>query len=357
MKRTAFPRLVPVLAAACLSFAPGEEAPKITDFQLQPGVEVRLAYTDAAPGGVRYVLEASDDLEGWTEIGSGLPGILGKGWYDMAAALGALEDQKFYRVRAVRETATLGFELDKLAVDEGSGEQQIVVRFVDAAGQPLIYNGPVAYEWTGAAGLVSQLTGSVEAGGTEVAIPVTIGENLGTESLRQLVLKLSADTGSGYVVDPVAATSTVTIRENDNYWRGSFQTDAELLDLELFVRIDGATLLVFLTEGTAFLESGFALADSPEFSPTTFHAAFPEVAMASTPENLLAPGTVVQLTLDADEANPGEVVTSTEISGRGTLVIHNPSKSHLTTSVAGSFLIRQDPPLQPTDDLNLEVQP
>jgi len=335
----------------CLS-AKADEI-EVSQFELESGVSISVQYHDSGVGGVRYTLVQSPDLQNWNPVPNSDVLNLGSGLFDASGDQDDSFDRLFYRVDAERVPATLGFEMGELVVGEGSGDQELVVRFVDQNGDALIYNGPVRYEWEGATYLVSDLTGEVMANGSQVSIPMVVEDNAGTEQLRQVRLNLIVDGETAYSVDPAASTSTITIEENDNYWRGSFETGAESIDLEIYVRKDNGTLLVFMTEGTAFLKTGFKLAPAPILTETQFSADFPDVEIDSTPENLLTAGTVVKLTLTADEVN-GDTVDKRELAGTGTLTISNPAKPHLTTAIPGTFLLLEDPPLQPRDDIELE---
>ncbi len=285
-------RLTQLIAlAGCCPLAFSAELPlPVEDFSLDFDNEVRLKFRDQNSGGVRYTLYQSGDLQNWSLVSQPTVEVNGDGSYDIFAALGAPLGRQFYRVTAERTTATLGFQIRELEVEEGSGEQSLVVAFVDENGEPLIYNGRVRFEWSGAVHLVSQLTGEVMANGTDVAIPLAVLDNVGTEKLTQVELRLLVDESTGYEVDPATSVTTLTIAENDNYWRGSFQTGLESLDLELFIRSDDSSLLVFMTEGTAFLPAEFVLAAAPALSETAFQAEFPAVALTATAENLIAAG-------------------------------------------------------------------
>ncbi len=353
MKRLPF-LLVPIaLAPPAVLFA--QEPPKVTSIAVQPGVEVELEFTDTTIGGVRYTLEASEGLFGWSEIASGLPNILDTSRYALNSPIGEGETRKFFQIRSEPAAATLGFESSALEVDEGSGAQQVAVRFVDESGAPLIYNGPLSYRWSGATALVGSLTGTVMAGGTGTVIPLDILDNTETESLRQLTLTLMADGSGNYEVNPAAAASTVTILENDNFWRGGFVSESGILGLEFYVQRDSGLLTISLTDGTELLpEGGLSIGTAATLSDTVFHVEFPGTDVLSTAENLVAAGTRLELVLDADSSIAGQTVSSDELAGTGTLTLRNLTKPHLDTTITGTFVVRQDPPLQPDDDLILE---
>ena len=353
MKRLHF-LLIPFgLAPSAVLLA--QEPLKVTSFAIQPGVEVELEFIDTTIGGVRYTLESSVDLLGWTEVGSGLPDILGTNQYALSSPISEGETRKFFQIRAEPVAATLGFEFTALEVDEGSGAQQIAVKFVNETGAPLIYNGPISYRWSGATELVGSLTGSVMAGGTGAVIPIDILDNSETEPLRQFTLTLMADGTGNYEVNPAAAASTVTILENDNFWRGGFVSESGILNLEFYLQRESGSLTISLTDGTELLpQGGLSVSTSATLSDTIFHVEFPGTDVLSTAENLVAVGTRLELVLDADSSMPGQTVSADELAGTGTLTLRNIAKPHLDTSITGNFVVRQDPPLQPDGDLILE---
>ena len=337
----------------CLGLFPAllcaEEALNVTQIQVTPDSEVRLRFNDSVTGGVRYSVFKSNDMRTWgtTDVQIGSVG-LGNSRHDLFTAYD--NPRSFFQIKAERVQAVLRFDVAETTVGEGDGEQEVVINFVDENGLPLIYNGPVKYTWEGSTGAVADLTGEVLAGGRSVGIPLTIVDNVGTETLKQIRLSLQVDADTGYLIDPAASSSTLIIEENDNYWRGSFQTGDESIDLEIFIRKSNTAPLVFLTEGTTFVSSGFKVSPSPTFSDSEFQAEFPAVAMPVTSKNLLAEGTLATLSLTAN----GTGVSTQKLEGTGTLTISNPAKPHLTTEIEGSFLLIQDPPLQPQDDLELE---
>jgi len=338
------------LALCCAAFA---EDLAIQEIQLSGESEVRLRFWDGVTGGVRYSVFQSPDMRSWGTTGVQTDSVgLGDRWHELFAP--AAGGRSFYQVKSERVQAVVMFSLGEITLGESSGSQEVVINFVDEAGQPLIYNGPVSYLWEGTAGAVSNLTGSVIAGGQSVTIPLDVVDNDEVEALKQISLTLEVDAQTGYLVDPAASSTTLTIEENDNYWRGSFQTGTESLDLELFIQRSAAGSVISLTKGTGFLSGELLVADSVTHTEANFQVAFPAEMMTANEENLVTEGTQATLSLTAADGMVDQSVDEKMIKGVGVLTISHPDMSYLNTTISGAFLILQDPPIQPTQELELE---
>jgi len=265
----------------------------------------------------------------------------------------------FFRVRATHlpgGSAIAYFDTTEITRDEGSGGLSVRVRFSE------FYSGPVRYSFSGTAN-VTGLTGTVQANGDFVDIPLTVRDNSSVDELGNITLTLITDSTTGYSLgsgDGEPASTKVTILENDAVWTGSFISDDAGIGFSMeLVRRDGVLTAKVTSEGTGFIPRGTtgeypaAPSPNPVFSESAFRVSVPDIPVPADEGNRLGVGVVLSLSLEALSSDAEHTLDGGILSGDAELAISRPDAPHLNRAIAGTFTLAEQPITPSTEEVTL----
>ncbi|MEZ5300896.1 MAG: hypothetical protein R3F11_09630 [Verrucomicrobiales bacterium] len=332
-------------AVASLATAPADDLLRATKLELLDGGIARLTFEDlgtAAAGAGDYKVDASDDLKAWDTLDEVIISDLGGGKF-RATILDDALDARFYRVRFGQinsgPTVLAWFDLAELAAQEGDGTLMVTVRF---SGN---YTGPVRYSWSGGAA-VGGLSGVVNAGGTSVQIPLSIGDDGEVGELGELTLTLITGQDTNYAVANApgqAGSTTLVIEENDALWTGRFAADSEAVGFGIQIAQNGAAHTAKIIGGGSGLvpagATGDYAASQVTHTASDFHAVIPNIGVAASEANLLGADAVLTFTFDATGVGVGDFL----IEGTATCTIARPGAPHLDRTLTGTFVLARSP--------------
>lgn len=338
-------------AAACLAIfthlAAASELLKITHFERTGGDAVNVRFLDSGTGASSYTIQSSPDMKAWSPQ---LAGVSPQGGGNFLAEIASPADgARFFRVVAVGGnggTATAGFSMSDIVVEEGGGSAQVVVTFSEP------YTGPLRYRWNGSIvpgeGGFGSLSGVVQVNGTTAVITLAIPDNGTLDEIRQLSISIALGADTGYELGGGGdlTTARITVIDDDAMWAGTLQHKGEAIPLLLELVKNGATWSgKILSDGTGLFPAnptGIPLS-SVVFSETSFSAVASGIVVAASEDNALCSDATLSFTLNANSAAAGQSVSSEQILGSASIDIVKPGSAHLNANLAGgSFaLVRQ----------------
>ncbi|MGI9243466.1 MAG: hypothetical protein ACR2RV_21885 [Verrucomicrobiales bacterium] len=266
----------------------------------------------------------------------------------------------FFRIRATNipgGSAIAYFDMTEITRDEGSGALSVRVRFSEP------YSGPVRYSFSGTAN-VTGLTGTVQADGEFVDIPLTVRDNSSVDELGNITLTLITDSTTGYSLgsgEGAPASTRVTVLENDAVWIGSFSSDEAGIGFSMeLVRRDGVLTAKITSDGTGFIPRGAtgeypaAPSPNPVFSENTFRVTVPEISVPADERNRLGMDVILSLALEALASEAGHTLDNGILSGVAELAISQPDAPHLDRTIAGTFTLAEQPITPSSEEVTLK---
>ena len=321
---------------------------KITHFERTLGDAVSLRFLDSGTGASSYTIQSSPDMNAWSPQ---LAGVSSQGGGNYLAEIASPADgARFFRVVAVGGnggTATAGFSMSDIVVEEGGGSAQVVVTFSEP------YTGPLRYRWNGSIvpgeGGFGSLSGVVQVNGTTAVITLAIPDNGTLDEIRQLSISIALGADTGYELggdgeDPT--TARITVIDDDAMWAGTLHHKGEAIPLLLELVKNGATWSgKILSDGTGLFPAnptGIPLG-SVVFSETSLSAVASGIVVAASDDNALSSDATLSFTLSANSATAGQSVSGEQIVGNASIGIAKPGSPHLNVTLAdGAFaLVRQ----------------
>lgn len=333
-------RIPSILIALCTGLslaAHAQTRPQADTVRKLPGGLIQITFSDLARGlPDSYLLESSSTLTSgqWVEQNAIING--NNGSYVASALIGNLPSQ-FFRIRSRNapipgDLPIASFRDAKLTHDEGDGTIAVVVEFTQS------YSGLLKYSWAGSAS-VNGLSGLIEVNGQSAIIPLTIQDDMQIGELENLTLNLLADENAAYRIAPDGATSNLTIRENDASWKGNFQSDSEMVDLEIELIHRGVQVSArVISDGTGLIPAGtYESTTTPIVSSNQFTANFTDIPIPANAKNRLGNDIRLSLSFDAQNGRPDDRVEEQRIAGQAEVVIGHTGSAYLNTTLLGRF--------------------